>query len=62
MPITTCIFDAYGTLFDVASAARELAEQPAQAGVEGCFAHKLVRQNDIHCFDREEVIAKQGKA
>ena len=30
MPITTCIFDAYGTLFDVASAARELAEQPGQ--------------------------------
>lgn len=28
MPITTCIFDAYGTLFDVASATRELAEHP----------------------------------
>lgn len=25
MPITTCIFDAYGTLFDVAAAAREAA-------------------------------------
>ena len=30
MPITTCIFDAYGTLFDVTAAARELAEQPGQ--------------------------------
>ena len=30
MPITTCVFDAYGTLFDVASAANELAEQPGQ--------------------------------
>lgn len=28
MPITTCIFDAYGTLFDVAAAAREAAEEP----------------------------------
>lgn len=30
MPITTCIFDAYGTLFDVAAAARLAAEQPGQ--------------------------------
>ncbi|MEM8577381.1 MAG: haloacid dehalogenase type II [Pseudomonadota bacterium] len=29
MPITTCIFDAYGTLFDVAAAAREAAEEDA---------------------------------
>jgi 2-haloacid dehalogenase len=28
MPITTCIFDAYGTLFDVAAAAREAAGEP----------------------------------
>ncbi len=28
--ITTCIFDAYGTLFDVAAAAREAAEEPGQ--------------------------------
>ena len=31
MPITTCVFDAYGTLFDVAAAARVAAEQPGQA-------------------------------
>ena len=30
MPVTTCIFDAYGTLFDVAAAARILAKQPGQ--------------------------------
>ncbi|TNF64091.1 MAG: haloacid dehalogenase type II [Rhodobacteraceae bacterium] len=30
MPITTCVFDAYGTLFDVAAAAR-------QAAAEGTF-------------------------
>ncbi len=30
MPITTCVFDAYGTLFDVAAAARTLAAQPGQ--------------------------------
>ena len=28
MPIKTCIFDAYGTLFDVAAAAREAATEP----------------------------------
>ncbi len=30
MAITTCIFDAYGTLFDVAAAAREVASEPGQ--------------------------------
>jgi len=30
--ITTCIFDAYGTLFDVTAAARALAGEPGQAG------------------------------
>lgn len=28
MPITTCVFDAYGTLFDVAAAARQAAADP----------------------------------
>lgn len=28
MTVTTCIFDAYGTLFDVSAAAREAAEEP----------------------------------
>lgn len=27
MPITTCVFDAYGTLFDVSAAARQAAEE-----------------------------------
>ncbi len=31
MPITTCIFDAYGTLFDVAAAARIAAQEPGRA-------------------------------
>lgn len=30
MPITTCIFDAYGTLFDVAAAARNAAREPGR--------------------------------
>ena len=30
MPITTCVFDAYGTLFDVAGAARLAAAEPGQ--------------------------------
>ncbi|MGB1153676.1 MAG: haloacid dehalogenase, partial [Paracoccaceae bacterium] len=28
MAITTCVFDAYGTLFDVAAAARNVAQEP----------------------------------
>lgn len=30
MAITTCVFDAYGTLFDVSAAAREVAESPGR--------------------------------
>ncbi len=30
MPIKACVFDAYGTLFDVAAAAREAAEEPGR--------------------------------
>jgi 2-haloacid dehalogenase len=30
MPVTACVFDAYGTLFDVAAAARVAAGQPGQ--------------------------------
>ncbi|SIO54106.1 2-haloacid dehalogenase [Rhodovulum sp. ES.010] len=33
MAITTCIFDAYGTLFDVAAAAREAAAEPGNEGL-----------------------------
>ncbi|KMK68124.1 haloacid dehalogenase type II [Puniceibacterium sp. IMCC21224] len=33
MPITTCVFDAYGTLFDVASAARVAAGEPGRDGL-----------------------------
>ncbi len=36
MPITTCVFDAYGTLFDVAAAARIAAAEPGrEAFAEG---------------------------
>jgi len=34
MPITTCIFDAYGTLFDVAAAARHAAREPEHAAIK----------------------------
>ncbi|MDG2341363.1 MAG: haloacid dehalogenase type II [Paracoccaceae bacterium] len=30
MTITTCVFDAYGTLFDVSAAAREAAKEPGR--------------------------------
>lgn len=34
MPITTCVFDAYGTLFDVAAAARQAANEPDFAALK----------------------------
>lgn len=37
MPITTCIFDAYGTLFDVASAARQAATEPGRDALAKCW-------------------------
>jgi len=33
VPVTTCIFDAYGTLFDVASAARTVAGEPGRGAL-----------------------------
>lgn len=38
MTITTCIFDAYGTLFDVDAAARRLAKEPGQAQLAAVWA------------------------
>ncbi len=37
MPITTCVFDAYGTLFDVAAAARIAAEEPGRDALAACW-------------------------
>ncbi len=37
MPITTCIFDAYGTLFDVSAAARAAAGEPGRDALAGCW-------------------------
>lgn len=33
MTVTTCVFDAYGTLFDVAGAARKAAAEPGQSAL-----------------------------
>jgi len=35
MPVATCVFDAYGTLFDVVSAARRAAEEPGNEILRG---------------------------
>ena len=32
--ITTCVFDAYGTLFDVSAAAREAADEAVAAAID----------------------------
>ncbi|PVA09178.1 haloacid dehalogenase type II [Pelagivirga sediminicola] len=37
MAITTCIFDAYGTLFDVSAAARIAAAEPGQDRLAECW-------------------------
>ncbi len=37
MPITTCVFDAYGTLFDVTAAARQAAAEPGNAALAGTW-------------------------
>ncbi|MCZ4352321.1 haloacid dehalogenase type II [Roseovarius aestuarii] len=37
MAITTCIFDAYGTLFDVAAAARIAADEPGREAFSACW-------------------------
>ncbi|OLS50896.1 haloacid dehalogenase type II [Rhodovulum sulfidophilum] len=42
MPITTCIFDAYGTLFDVSAAARRAAAEPDHACLAGHWAEFAV--------------------
>ena len=36
--ITTCVFDAYGTLFDTNAAARAVADDPAFPRLRGCWA------------------------
>ena len=37
MTITTCIFDAYGTLFDVSAAARSCAQEPGRERLAACW-------------------------
>ena len=37
MPIKTCVFDAYGTLFDVTAAARQAATEPTFAALAECW-------------------------
>ncbi|MGR3320809.1 MAG: haloacid dehalogenase type II [Pseudooceanicola sp.] len=37
MPVTTCVFDAYGTLFDVAAAARAAAAEPGREALSRCW-------------------------
>lgn len=37
MPITTCVFDAYGTLFDVNAAARQAAAEPGREALAACW-------------------------
>lgn len=38
MAITTCVFDAYGTLFDVAAAARQAANEPEFSAIRDRWA------------------------
>ncbi|MFK7762132.1 MAG: haloacid dehalogenase type II [Roseobacter sp.] len=38
MPVTTCVFDAYGTLFDVSAAARQAAAEPDFSYIESSWS------------------------
>ena len=42
MPITTCIFDAYGTLFDVTAAARAAGEEKGAQGPVVTLSRSLI--------------------
>ncbi len=48
MPIQTCVFDAYGTLFDVSAAARQAADEPGRdalaANWQALSAHWRTKQ------------------
>lgn len=46
MPITTCVFDAYGTLFDVTAAAREAAAEPGQEALAGVWPQLAANWRD----------------
>ncbi len=50
MPISTCIFDAYGTLFDVSSAARRAAGEPGREALAQTWAEIAEdwRQRQLH--------------
>ncbi|PRX35267.1 2-haloacid dehalogenase [Meinhardsimonia xiamenensis] len=37
MPVRACVFDAYGTLFDVSAAAREAAGEPGREALAACW-------------------------
>ncbi len=37
MGLTTCVFDAYGTLFDVTAAARQAAGEPGREALAACW-------------------------
>jgi 2-haloacid dehalogenase len=43
MAITTCVFDAYGTFFDIADAARIVADEDS----EGDLAHNWPKLAEI---------------
>ncbi len=62
MAISTCVFDAYGTLFDVNAAARNLAEEDGLEGfavvwqqVATHWRHKQLQYSWIRAITREHV-------
>ena len=52
MPITTCVFDAYGTLFDVSAAAREAAAEPGREAL-------AEKANDLAVVERLTGVAQR---
>ena len=59
MPIKACVFDAYGTLFDVAAAARIAAAEPEHAKLAAIWpqlardlAHEAASIHLVACHHR----------
>ena len=50
MPVKTCVFDAYGTLFDVAAAAREAAAEPGRESFADHRHYVCVEVEGIEIF------------
>ena len=62
MPVKACVFDAYGTLFDVAAAARILAEQPGQSELSLIANSPRLHLREKQAFVRASLASTERQA